>query len=146
MLVYIVMAGEYSDRGVDAVFTDEKLAKAHLYIAQKKDPDEIYDIEVYETADDNVAFLKKDVEDAMDAIKFGYNFTLKVTDGSVDYKPSYEYMGNWYGQCLEGRISYNGVYFSMFVIAKNPSEEEYERCLKIARDKLAKAKAEKEGL
>ena len=146
MLVYIVMAGEYSDRGVDVVFTDEKWTKAYLYTAQKNYPRETYSIEVHETFDDNVAFFKKDVEDAMDAVKFGYYFRLEASDGSIGDKPAYEYMGNWYSQCLEGAFSYNGVYFSIFVIANNPSEKEYERCLKVARDKLAKAKAEKEGL
>ena len=143
MLIYIVMAGEYSDRGVDAVFTDEKMAKTHLYVAQKKDPDETYDMEVYETSDDNVAFLKKDVEDAMDAVKFGYEFCL-LEDGTPKWESSYELL-DMNSDDIKGYFDYFGR-FVKTVVAKDPSKKEHDRCLKVARDALAKVKAEKEGL
>ena len=140
--VYIVFEGEYSDRGVSAVFLEGDLAKAYVATKPLDCPSiEIWDIYLWECA-------KKDIEKGKKKVKFGYEFILSEESGELlKEKPQYDVIfmnGYWFGYTTGGKF-YRGRYL-VSVFAKNDSEKEYQRCLKVARDKLAKAKAKKEGL
>lgn len=138
MIVYIVFSGEYSDRGVARVFANEDIAKAYMYECRKRDPDETFDIEVYELSDDQVILPESSIEAAKEEIKMGYFFSL-YHDGSIKWVSSYEIIERD-DRYLQGCLFPTG--FSVAVIAKDPSEKERDRCLKVARDAMAKAKAE----
>lgn len=143
MKVYAVMHGYYSDRDVERIFLDEKLAKAYM-IKQKNNNDwdrDSYTIEVYNTSDDDVHFTEKDINKANEEIKFGYEFWFNEDGKTLGNYRIYNDDDN-----LFGAFARRTNCFSIFVIAKDSSEQEYKRCLKVACDRRAELLAEKRGL
>lgn len=141
--VYVIFEGEYSDRGIVQVFADE--AKARAYIYEFGPSGDYMDLETRELADDQVVFKEKSIEKAKKAVKLGYTFCL-LEDGTLKWKSGYELVDlNMDSNSIKGYFDYYGR-FVKAVVAKDSSKEEYDRCLKVARDAMAKAKAEKEGL
>lgn len=139
--IYVIFEGEYSDRGIVQVFTDEAKAKAYIY--EFGPSGDCMNMEIWGLSDDKVIFKEDSIEKAKDTVKFGYVFCLQ-SDGRNCWKSSYE--------LLDMDSDYIKGYFNDFdrffkaVVAKDSSKEEYDRCLKVARDALAKAKAEREEL
>ena len=142
MKVYLVCEGEYSDYGVVAAFSKEDLAKA--YIASHQDEYSIYALEVYDL--DAYQFSEEGIAKGINTIKCGYDFCLG-DNGVPRYKVNY-YIIDDSDYDTNKMKGYFDLYdcFCILVPAKMDSPEEYKRCLKAARDAMAKAKAEKEGL
>jgi len=138
--VYVIFEGEYSDRGIVKVFADEDKAKTYLY--ENAPNGDCMDMEVWNLSDDQVIFNEGSVKKAKDAVKLGYEFCLNK-DGTSKWESKYDYLDD--DDSLKGYFDYFGC-FVKAVAAKDSSKEEYDRCLKVARDAMAKAKAEKEGL
>lgn len=139
--VYVIFEGEYSDRGIVQVFADE--AKARAYIYEFGPSGDCMDMEVWGFSDDHIIFKEGSIEKAKDAVKLGYTFCL-LEDGTSKWDSSYEIL-DMDSDDIKGYFDY----FDRFVkavVAKDSSKEEYDRCLKVARDALSKAKAEREGL
>lgn len=138
--VYVIFQGEYSDRGIDRIFTDEAQAKAYIY--EFGPSGDCMDMEVWGFSDNRIIFKEGSIEKAKDTVKLGYIFCL-LEDGTIKWESSYELLEDT--DSIKGYFDYFGR-FVKAVVAKGSSKEEYDRCLKVARDALAKAKAEKEGL
>jgi len=139
--VYVIFEGEYSDRGIVQVFTDEAKAKAYIY--EFGPSGDCMDMEIWGLSDDQIIFKEDSIEKAKDIVKLGYVFCL-LEDGTPKWESSYELL-DMDSNDIKGYFDYFGR-FVKAIVAKNSSKEEYDRCLKVARDALAKAKAEREGL
>ena len=129
MNIYIVTSGEYSDYGIDAVFTDKKQAElycaVHKYcrVETHKADQEKIEGEVY------YGILARDYYKS--DIRCEFFYSDKPVEPSVTSKPK----STWIAAHDEYIIPVNKSY-----------ENSYEAMKKVARDYIAKYKAEQEGL
>lgn len=149
MKVFVVMEGYYSDRGIDRIFLNEELAKTYLMRKRANcfsdwESNSHY-MEVYDTSDDEIEFTQADIEKANKEIKMGYAFCLNKSgdpsgNGLIEYRTLYN------DDDFSGSLFRSGHGFSMCVVAKDASDAEYERCLKVARDRRAELLANKKHI
>ena len=129
MTIYVVTSGEYSDYGIDAVFTDKK--QAELYCAVHEESHVETYIADQEKIEGEVYYgiLARDYYKSAMWCKFFYSD--KPVEPSVTSKPE----STWIAAHDE------------YIIPVNKSYENcYEAMKKVARDYIAKYKAEQEGL
>ena len=131
MTVYIVTSGEYSDYGINAVFTSQE--QAELYITTMPDADrESYFIEPYET--DKVHLEGKAYYGIRFSITPKFNYRYLTLSTFVSAKPVKETI-----EC-----NYKNYYVTIPANRYYSISEEYEKCQKIVQDWIAKYKYRKE--
>lgn len=128
MTIYVVTSGEYSSYGIDAVFTDKKQAELYCavhkgcHVETYKDDEYHYEGEVY------YGILARDYYRYPLACEFFYS--SKPINPTVRINPQ------------TGLAAHDE-----YIIPVNKSyDEKYDAMKKVARDYIAKYKAEKEGL
>lgn len=130
MKIYIVTSGEYSDYGIDAVFTDKK--QAELYCAVHK----YCRVETYTADQEKIegevyyGILARDYYNHPMGCEFFYSD--KPVDPSVRTVPKTGYTPAHDEYIIPVSKSYDGI--------------KYDTMRKVARDYIAKYKAEQEGL
>ena len=135
--VYIVTSGCYSDYHIITVFTDKEKAKAFVdaYNSHKTSKyGDYYEIETYKVNDIDVqimsgnAFYEVRISESgvcsAGLVEFGFDVVSNEDIGKVVVYPGGRQSG-----------------YRVIVLAKNP-----EHAIKVAQDKIAQYKAEKEGL
>lgn len=147
MIVYVVVSGEYSDKGIRAVFVDKD--KAVSYCAARNDVGydgglwDDYRIEEYDTQD---ASLDSGIEYGY-MYHYEYNDTVKRESLSyrIHSKSFLERNDNIQSRCVAyyGYGSTKNLIYETYCWLKT---EDKSLALKICRDKLAVLKTQKEGI
>jgi len=128
MTVYIVTSGEYSDYGINVVFSTREKADAYVKIHNRGGPYDSAGVEEYEV---------DDIGD--ESIRPGYEARLS---GKIEVEKEST------KECAIGERCMNYSYGHYCDIDKRYSSVGYgetqEQALKVARDNYAKARAERE--
>lgn len=138
MTVYLIEIGEYSDRDITTVFSNKESAKLFASLNDGH-------ILEFEVDDTTVEELNNEVQEMINKESLGYKFIFDKHGEVINNEQSRK-ISNVNPEFFEPTIGIdNHVYIS--VCAKNmDSDEEYNRCLKIASDKRAKFLSEYFGL
>lgn len=131
MKIYIVTSGEYSGYGIDAVFTDKKQAELYCAVHVHKESHVETYIADQEKIEGEVYYgiLARDYYKS--AMRCEFFYSDKPVEPSVTSKSE----STWIAAHDEYIIPVNKSY-----------ENSYEAMKKVARDFIAKYKAEKEGI
>lgn len=128
MKVYVVTTGEYSDYGIDKVFTNRKEAMLYCANRNRKDAYDEYRIEEYDTAHANIETDEKTV--------FVYIFLIGHAD---------RYYYRWYHRCIpmyESDVPKDNDRYIYVTLPKfNRKKAE-----KIMYDRLAELNAREQGI
>jgi hypothetical protein len=125
--VYIVTSGSYSDYSIDRVFDDKVLADEYVRIHTEHGG---YDMRVEEY----------DVNAALPRIEIIYTVEVDETGEEVCRRSSACDEPEWTSHESSGES------YRRDAIARGGSTRGYDVALKIARDKLAEMKAQREGI
>lgn len=129
MTIYVVTSGEYSGYGIDAVFTDKK--QAELYCAAHKycRVEEYKSDQVHLEGEVYYGILARDYYEY--SLRCEFFYSDKPINPSVRAVPKTQFIAA----------------HDEYIIPVNKSyDEKYNAMKKVARDYIAKYKAEKEGL
>ena len=138
MTVYLIETGEYSDRDIIAVFSNKEAANLFASLNDGH-------VLEFEVDDTTVEELNNEIQEMINTESLGYRFEFD-RHGEVSNKEESRKIASINSEFLEPTIDFNDHIF-IAVCAKNmDSDEEYNRCLKIASDKRAKFLSEYFGL
>ncbi len=127
--VYLVTSGEYSDYGVNAVFSNEQLAKAYVDIYSREG---IY-CEEYQIEEYGLDFMEKQLRKGLGA--WEVNIWKDQQPASVSMNDS-ETIKEHGTEIIE-----HPTCFSIYCFARD-----HDHAKKIAQDRFAKFRAEEEGI
>lgn len=168
MQVYVVTSGEYSDYGINAIFSTAE--KAQEYVSMKEFTDEnehyrinIWDVDEYhETECVNLVLINNEIYN-FDSLKFKIDYLYDTFDSCtdrvieltkdwvVDYFKKYFEYGRYGSENLEFdddnfKFDDKMIKFPIYIvkgIMYNPNKDVMK---KVVYDSIAKYKAEKEGI
>ena len=165
MQVYVVTSGEYSDYGIDAIFSTAEKAQEYVSMREFTDENECYRINVwdvdkhYKTECVNLVLLNNEIYN-FDSLRFKIDYlydtfddcadrVIEVTkDWVVDYfKKDFGY-GNENLEFDDNDFEFDNkmIKFPIYIvkgIMYNPNKDVMK---KVVYDSIAKYKAEKEGI
>ena len=165
MQVYVVTSGEYSDYGINAIFSTAE--KAQEYVSMKEFTDEhesyrinIWDVDEYhKTECVNLVLINNEIYN-FDSIRFQIDYLYDAFDDCIDtvievtkdwvvdyFKKDFEY-GNENLEFDDDDFKFNDkmIKFPIYIvkgIIYNPNKDVMK---KVVYDSIAKYKAEKEGI
>lgn len=136
MKVYVITSGEYSDYGIRAVALSQEKAEqiCAMLNSQKRDCSDAATIEEYDT-DEIQCGVNEDVGLCYEAA-----FNYKTLKNIYFDEPFYSFTRNE----IKREISGHG--YEIIIAATFPKDMPQEKARKIVKDRVAKWKAEQEGL